>query len=37
MKIYIHVSNRNLRNIKSPLNLILKKSYVEKKIEGDGN
>ncbi|WRQ72941.1 MAG: tyrosine-type recombinase/integrase [Methanosarcinales archaeon Met12] len=34
-EIYTHVSNKDLSKIKSPLDLIMKNSYIENKVEGD--
>jgi len=35
MEIYTHVSNRNIGKIKSPLDLIIKKSFIENGVEGN--
>jgi hypothetical protein len=34
-EIYTHVSNKNIGKIKSPLDLIIKNSYIENEVEGD--
>ena len=34
-EIYTHVSNKDLRKIKSPLDLIMKNSYIENEVEED--
>jgi hypothetical protein len=34
MEIYAHVSNKDIREIKSSLDLIIKNSYIENEVEG---
>ncbi|HJH26174.1 MAG TPA: hypothetical protein C5S37_05205 [Methanophagales archaeon] len=34
-EIYTHVSNKEIGEIKSPLDLIIKNSYIENEVEGD--
>ena len=35
MEIYAPVSNKNIGKIKSPLDLIIKKSFIENEVEGN--
>jgi hypothetical protein len=34
-EIYAHVSNKDIGEIKSPLDLIIKKSFIENEVEGN--
>jgi len=34
-EIYTHASNKDIGEIKSPLDLIMKNSYIENEVEGD--